>query len=172
MAKAAFTCLILFFIIAIVSTSADAQNCVPFGGTIYAGHTTAWIGGGDFTVGRATRHANVVDVNTSISQDGDVWRGTETATFDFGKGNTVDLVTDFVTEHMNNATSTGIFHVNEIGTFSNGKGKFKNAYGHFSSQGPFGPNVKLPSTATVPEGSNMFWIGQYHGFICGVTEFK
>jgi hypothetical protein len=171
MARVSFAFFVL--IIAGFFASANAQNCVPFGGTIYAGHTNAWIGGGEFTVGRVTRHANVVDVNTSMVQDGDVWRGTETATFDFGNGNTVDLVTDFVTEHMNDAAAqSGIFHVNEIGTFANGKGKFKNAYGHFSSQGPFGPNVKLPEAAKVPEGSQMFWIGQYHGFVCGVTEFK
>ena len=167
--------LLLFALVllAIPSTAVAQDQCVPFGGTLYAWHTTAWIGSGELTVGRDVLHATINDVNTSVVKDGDVWRGTETATFDFGSGNTVDLLTDFVTEHMNDAAAgSGVFHVNEIGTFAHGTGVFKNVYGHFSSQGPFGPKVKLPDTIKPAEGADMFWIGQYHGMICGLAVAK
>jgi hypothetical protein len=166
--------LLFVLVLLLIPSAAAAQNqCVPFGGTIYAWHTNAWIGSGEFTVGRQVLHATINDVNTSIVKDGDVWRGTETATFDFGSENTVDLMTDFVTEHMNDAAAaSGVFHVNEIGTFAHGTGIFKNAYGHFSSQGPFGPKVKLPENVKPPENADMFWIGQYNGMICGIAPPK
>jgi hypothetical protein len=154
-----------------LGTAAAAQNnCVPFGGTIYAWHNKAWIGSGKFMVGREVLPATIVDVMTSSADDGNILRGTETATFDFGNGDKVELLTEFVTEHMtDSASQSGVFHVNEIGTFANGAGRFKNAYGHFSSQGPFGPKVKLPANLHPAEEADMFWIGQYNGYICGIA---
>ncbi len=152
------------------SKGMSEEACQPFGGTLYGWNTgKAWVGEGDFTIGRRVLHATVSDVNTGVEKHGDMWWGTETATFDFGKGNTVDLLTEFTTEHMTDAS--GVFHVNEIGTFANGKGQFRNAYGHFNSQGPFGTGVVLPTgKAKPPAGVKMFWIGHYDGTICGVGK--
>jgi hypothetical protein len=118
-------------------------------------------------------HADVVDPNTGLARIGDIWLGTEEATFDFGDGNTVTLMTDFITEHMNDAVSTsGVFHVDETGYFAKGTGRFKNAWGRFNLQGPFGPGVKLPENIQPGTNDGLFWIGQYVGSICGVEKFS
>jgi hypothetical protein len=166
--------MLLFVSCFLLGINAFAQEqCVPFGGTIYGWHNgKSWIGEGNFTVGKKVMHATIVDVNTGISKQGDMWLGTETATFDFGSGNKVDLMTEFVTEHQTDAvgTSAGLFHVNETGYFANGQGKFKHAWGRFSSQGPFGPGVTLPPEIKPTANDGLFWIGQYNGMICGVEN--
>lgn len=166
---------ILFTLTLLLGTFALAQEqCVPFGGTIYGWHNgPSWFGVGDFTVGKNVMHASVADPNTGLTRMGDIWLGTEEATFDFGNGNVVTLMTDFVTEHMNDSASTsGVFHVNETGYFARGTGKFKNAWGRFSLQGPFGPGVKLPDSIHPGTNDGLFWIGQYFGSICGVEKIS
>jgi hypothetical protein len=163
--------LVLITPTAIAEKHSDSRDrCVPVGGTFYGWHTSvAWFATGNFTVDRKVHHVDLVDINTSFFNGGDIWTGTETATFDFGRGDSVQLSAEFVTEHMNDAVaSSGVFHINEIGTFTKGTGRFKNAYGHWIMQGPFGPNVPLPGNIQPPPDADMFWIGQYHGTICGI----
>ncbi len=170
MTKKSAMALLLGLLIVICATplAMSQQGCKPFGGTLYGWHDgKAWVGEGDFTFGNEVLHAKVVDANTALEKHGDMWWGTETATFDFGHGNTVQLLTEFTTEHM--TSPSGVFHVNEVGTFANGKGRFRKAVGHFNSHGPFGPSVVLPAgKVTVPAGMTMFWIGHYDGTLCGV----
>lgn len=151
-------------------TAAGQDGCRPFGGTLYGWHDgKAWVGEGDFMIGSEKLHAKVVDVNTGLEKHNDLWSGTETATFDFGEGNRLELLTEFTTEHMKD--SAGVFHVNEIGAFANGTGRFRKASGHFNSQGPFGPGVRLPAgKVNPPAGASMYWIGQYDGTICGIRK--
>ncbi len=166
---------LLSFSSVLLSSPLLAQTgCVPFGGTIYGWHHgSAWIGEGDFAIGKQVMHAKIVDTNTSLSRQNDMWTGTETAVFDFGRGDTVALMTEFVTEHQTDAVATaGLFHVNEIGYFANGRGRFKNVWGRFSSQGPFGPGVKLPPNIKPTENDGLFWIGQYTGTMCFDAEKK
>ena len=146
------------------------QPCKTFGGTLYAWYDgKAWIGEGDFLVGDQLLHAKVVDVNTALEQHGDMWWGTETATFDFGGGNKMDLMTEFTTEHMKDPN--GLFHVNMVGTFAHGAGRLNKVSGHFTSQGPFGQGVVLPGGKTnPPAGVSMYWIGHYDGAVCGVGK--
>ncbi len=153
-----------------VATAVGQQQCQPFGGTLYGWHDgKSWVGEGDFTLGTEVLHAKVVDVNTALEKHEDMWWGTETATFDFGQSNTVQLLTEFTTEHMKSAS--GVFHVNEIGTFAKGTGRFQKTYGHFNSQGPFGPGVVLPAAkAKPPAGVSMYWIGHYDGIVCGLNK--
>jgi hypothetical protein len=153
-------------------TATSQEGCKPFGGTLYGWHNgKAWVGEGEFTVAGQVLRASVVDVNTGVEKHSEMWWGTETATFDFGKGNTVQLLTEFTTEHMTNPS--GVFHVNEIGTLAKGTGRFRKAYGHFNSQGPFGPGVVLPAgKVSPPAGVTMYWIGHYDGTICGLSESK
>lgn len=157
-------------VLALISSTALAQEgCIPFGGTVYGWHTDNWYGTGHFTVGRKVLPANIVDVNTGFFDNGGVATGTEIATFDFGKGNKFQLNVDFIAEHLNDAISgSGVFDVKENGTFSKGTGMFKGAYGHWIMEGPFGPNVKLPDNIHPDPNSDMFWIGWYHGEICGL----
>lgn len=120
-------------------------------------------------VGRNVRHANIVDVNTGLVDRGSVTTGTEIATFDFGSGDTVQLNTEFILEHMKDSlAAAGVYDVKANGTFANGTGEFKGAYGHFVMEGPFGPSVKLPDTVHPDPKAGMFWMGWYHGMICGV----
>jgi hypothetical protein len=160
-------------VVAAVPKAGAQDQCVPFGGTIYGWHSDAWYGVGDFTVGKNVMHATIADPNTGFTPMGDVWLGAEEATFTFANGDKITAMTDFITEHMTNlGDPNAVFHVNETGYFAKGTGRFKNAWGHFSLQGPFGPGVTLPANITVPDDPNkdgMFWIGQYNGTICGVS---
>ena len=156
-------------VLLIVPRISAQEQCVPFGGTVYGWHTDNWYGTGNFAVGRKVRHADIVDVNTGFFDNGGVSTGTETATFDFGRGNTIRLNVDFIVEHLNDAiSSSGVFDVKENGTFSKGTGMFKGAYGHWVMEGPFGPDIKLPDNIPADPISDMYWIGWYHGMICGV----
>jgi hypothetical protein len=163
----------------LVAPPAQAQgSCAPLSGVVY-GYTTeaGWQMEGNFTIGREVYRATVLAVNTSLIGDpltDDVWQGTETWTWRFGKGNTIQLLTGFVTEHANlSKTDPGAFHVNEVGTFANGTGMLRHAYGSLLAQGPFGPNVKLPDQiqlpAPLPEGT-WFFVAPTQGMICGLND--
>ncbi len=157
----------ILLVLVLISGFVVAQDrCVPFGGTVFGWHDgTAWIAEGDFDIGQQTQHVKVRDVNTGVEKHGDFWWGTETATFDFGNGNTIDLMTEFTGENMNNPAK--VFHVNMNGRFANGHGKYKKAWGRFSAEGPFGPGVVLPAgKVKPPEGVSMYWIGHYDGLLC------
>ena len=147
--------------------------CVPFGGTVYGWHTEAgWVATGTFALGRESKQVGLMAVNTTPA-DYDknlyIWIGTEQHTYDFGHGNTFQSPVNYVAEHVNDAVSaSGVFHVMEVGTISKGTGIFEHAYGHWTMQGPFGPSVILPSNIQVGQGGDgLYWIGQYHGTICG-----
>ena len=125
-------CTLLMLVSMDLSAGAQAQikilsQCVPFGGTIYGWHNgDSWFGVGDFTFGRKTMHATVSDPNTAFTDNGDTWLGTEEATFTFASGEKVTLMTDFVTEHQTDPAGTqGVDHVNEIGYFARGTGRFQ-----------------------------------------------
>jgi hypothetical protein len=158
-----------FALTAAAQTRPDSQ-CLPFGGTIYGWHNeSSWYGVGDFTFGKKTLHATVIDPNTSFTDKGDLWLGTEEATLTFPTGEKITLLTDFITEHQTDAGgSQGVYHVNEIGSFARGTGRFQHAWGRFTQQGPFGRGVSLPSTVTPGVNDGMFWIGQYYGTVCGL----
>jgi hypothetical protein len=125
---------------------------------------------GYFTIGKDLYFATIGVKNTSMHQESDVWQGTETWSFDFGDGNTIQLKTDFVTEHMTDLTTVGIVHIREVGTFVNGTGAFKNAFGNLAAEGPFGPNVMLYDMTQLPPAAGtmtMFWVAPSHGTLCG-----
>ena len=44
--------------------------------------------------------------------EGDFWIGTEKTTVDFGNGDTFQLITRWITHHMN--STSGVFEVTEI----------------------------------------------------------
>jgi hypothetical protein len=173
----AFGALVLIIPLAITQDRSGPEDkheaecaCVPFGGTVYGWHTAAgWVATGTFTVGRKSNQVGVLAVNTTFTDNGFIWTGTEQHTYDFGHGNTFQSPADFVAEHVNDAVSaSGVFHIMEIGSISKGTGIFEHAYGHWTMQGPFGPAVTLPGN--IHPGSDadgLFWIGQYHGTVCG-----
>ena len=69
--------------------------------------------------------------------------------------------------------SGGICHIREVGTFVNGTGAFKNAFGNLAAEGPFGPNVKLYDIAQLPPAAStmtMFWVAPSQGMICGLNS--
>lgn len=162
---------------ALVAAPAQAQaNCAPFSGTIYGalsrsapGQPRAWHMLGDFTIGREVFPATISVQMMSIVQDPDNWQGAETWTFDFGGGHTVQLVTSFVTEHMTNAG--GVWHIREVGTFVNGTGGFKHAFGNLTAEGPFGPGVILHGVEGLPMlDARYFWVAPSQGMICGMNR--
>jgi len=159
---------IFLFAMAVGGLVSAQNNCVAFGGTVYGWNPgDAWLATGNFYIDGKPYRISLVDINTSFADGGDVWTGTEAVTIDFGKGDKLLMSAEFVAEHMNDAaSSSGVFHINEIGTFTKGSGRFKNAYGHWTMQGPFGPAVPLP-IAPLP-AANTYWIGQYDGMLCGI----
>ena len=148
----------------------DQCQCNPFSGTLYGWNTGDWHAVGDITIGNKVHQATTLVVNTSFVDDGDTWLGTEAWTFNFGGGNTIQLKTHFVTERMTDAS--GVFHVIEVGTFTNGTGVFKHGYGNLISSGPFGPNVKLPDNIKLPPEAQgaWLWVGPVQGMICGMSD--
>jgi hypothetical protein len=167
---------IMIFLFGITVTPAVAQNnCAPFSGTVYGAlypdapeAPPTWHAVGDFTIGKDLHRATIgvstrvgtVPVGPGVILGGEQW------TFDFGRGNTVQLLTDFVVEHLTDAT--GVFHVSEVGQFANGTGAFAHVYGSLTSGGPFGPAVVLPATVTeLPRSAILFWIAPTQGMICG-----
>jgi hypothetical protein len=163
----------------LVAPPAQAQgSCAPLSGMVY-GYSTptdaGWHMTGDLTIGREVYRFMGVTAGTSgpiPDPFTDVWRGTETWALNFGKGNTIQVVTEFVTEHANLAdpNSTGVFHVTESGTFAHGTGLFKHAYGSFLQDAPFGPNVELDDKFPgQPEGT-WFCVGPVQGTICGLND--
>jgi hypothetical protein len=165
-------------VLILMALPAQAQGqcqCEPFSGTFYGGLTDTWHAVADITIGNKVYHATDFSVNTSFIDGGDTWLGTETWYVDFGRGNTIQVMTHFVAEHMTDAVfDSGVYHVIELGTFANGTGVFKHAYGSFISTGPFGPLVTLPPDITLPPaaaGAYWFWVGPSQGMICGVDNF-
>lgn len=148
-------------------------NCVAFRGAVRASYQPidpsnpsgewAWIGDGEFTFGKGpVLKATIVDRNTGMKKaEGNTWIGTETATWTFNKDDSFQLITRFVTQHMNDPL--GVYRVNETGTIANGTGTYKNVYGHFTVHGPFGPGVP----GSTPPGT-WNWTSEYHGNICGI----
>jgi hypothetical protein len=159
-------------VLALIPASAEAQErCIPFGGTIYGWLTDHWQGVGDLTVGGKVWHAKLNVDTLKVVDGGDTWTGKEALAFDFGKGNILKGVGPFVTEHMTDpGGSLVVFHINEEGRFVKGKGIFQNVYGHWAMQGPFGAGVKLPNNIQPPPEASWFWIGQYSGTICGMSD--
>ncbi len=149
---------------------ANAQEkCLPLSGTIYFWYTDTWHGTAEFTIGRDVLHAAIVANNTSFIDGGDMALGTENWTLNFGGGNTIHVLTHFTIEHMTDAVaSSGVMHVIEIGTFTNGKGAFQGAYGNLTANGPFGPAVTLPDNIQPAPDSVMFGVTPTQGMICMV----
>jgi hypothetical protein len=150
-------------ILAVPAVQAQDQ-CVPAWGMIHGWYTDTWHGTISLTIGRTVHTAKLNVVNTSFHVDGNVYRGTETWTLDFGKGDTFQVKTHFITEHMDSLS--GVFHVTEVGQIANGTGQFYKVYGNFYSDGPFGPSVKLPANVKVPADAQMLWYNAGHGMLC------
>lgn len=159
-------------VLILIAPPAQAQgNCVPLSGTLYLWLTDTWHGVADLTIGGKLLHADVVAVNTGFFDGGDIGIGTEDWTVNFGHGNTIRLRMNFVTEHMNDeVSSSGVFHVIDIGKIAKGTGIFKNASGNFSVEGPFGPNVKLPDNIQPPPESQMLGFTPVQGMVCGLND--
>jgi hypothetical protein len=166
-------------VLILIAPPAQAQGgCVPLSGMVY-GYSTptdaGWNLKGNLTIDREVHRYTAVTVGTSgpiPDPFRDVWRGTETWTLNFGRGNTLQVMTAFVTEHANLAdpNSTGVFHVTELGKFANGTGMFRHVYGSLFQDAPFGPNVELTDIfPQLPEGT-WFVVGPVQGTMCGLDD--
>jgi len=157
-------------LLVVSASSAWAQtHCVSLKGTVTAAFTgTAWVGTTTWNFGNGpTLTATIIDINTGMKPGKDpttpgtnVWIGTETSTLDFGNGDTFQLITRFVTQHMNDPF--GLYRVNENGTIANGTGKYSKVHEHFTVHGPFGPGLSKDGTGT------WLWTSEYNGNICGL----
>ena len=160
------------------STAWGGDRCQPFTGTIVArlvplspgvfiwkGEISISIGGGP------TLHGTTETINTGVKKGGPgttepVYIGTEetTVVLDNQAGSFM-LMTRFVAP-QHGFDATGVAWVNERGTIApvpKDESMFKNAYGHFTLRGPFGPAVPH-----LPDGI-LGWNGEYHGNICGIN---
>jgi hypothetical protein len=163
-------------VLILMAPPAQAQDhCAPISGMIYGWNIDSWQMVADFTIGRKVYHAAITIGDSTLIGDpyqDDVWQGTETFIFDFGKRNTIQLMTPYVTEHAKLTDPLDpslIFHVTHLGTFTNGTGMFKHAYGNLAFWGPIGPGVKLPPQIQAPAGG-LYFISAAQGTICGLND--
>lgn len=69
--------------------------------------------------------------------------------------------------------SGGVYHIREVGTFVNGTGAFKIAFGNLAAEGPFGSNVMLYDLIQLPPAATamrMFWVAPFQGMIGSGTQ--
>lgn len=96
--------------------------------------------------------AKFVDRNTSVAFKKNGLSGTETISLQFTDGS-FDILGRF---EVSAGSTPNLFVLHETGSIANGKGKYANASGQVSIQGPA---VEPPS----PEGGVPMWISEIHG---------
>ena len=155
-----FGAVALFFLSAPITRAQD--SCVALSSVLHAySPVDAWVGEAWWIFGNAPPlYTKEVTSSTGYEkQDGDVWIGTEKTTVDFGNGDTFQLITRWISHHSND--NTGVAEVTEVGTITNGTGKFLNVSGVFFSPGTFGPGMS-------GDQNTWLWLGSRQGTICGL----
>lgn len=154
-------------VLSLVSAPVQAKACAPHvnGGTIVSatiwGTFTdyAWRGNAMVRIGDAEPMlASFVDISAGPPQVGDdgVLSGGETITFDFGGGNTFQVVATF--KAYPGATPM-IYTLDELGTVDNPTGEFAGMSGAVSIRGPFVFPLLVLGEDDAPPG----WVAQMKG---------
>jgi hypothetical protein len=139
-------------------------------GTIYGSFdynfegTGAWVGYALVSFGDApAKVATFADRNTSFNQrkNGAIY-GTETISLHFTDGSGSFNISAVFTGTP--GATPGLYNLHEVGSITNGIGKYLHATGYATVQGPF-----LFPDPTITAGAPP-WIAEIHGVIFGVNE--
>ena len=142
-----------------------ADTAEPLSGTIYGAFDYtqgAWVGHAILRFGKSDPvKATFVDRNTSFDmKDNGAIYGTETITLKFDDGSgTFEIQGTFTGIPQ---VTPNLYLLHEIGTMSNGTGKYQNLSGHVWVEGPF----LLPDPTTTPGAPP--WIAEIHGPVKGM----
>ncbi len=141
------------------------DRCVAFSAPLHAylKPDTGWIGQSWWVFGNsAPLYAYEVTTDAVYEKtEPDFILGTEKTTLDFGNGDSFQLITRWLAHHM---TSKGaVSEVTEVGTITNGTGKFADVNGVFVSAGTAGPGMS-------GDQQTVLWLGSRQGTICGLPS--
>ncbi len=140
---------------------AQSDTCVTLSTSFHAYLDPAkgWIGQGWWVFGNAeVRYAAETTGDTTYDHQSNILSGTEKTTVDFGNGNTFQLMTRWIAHDV----SGGVSEVHEVGTITNGTGKFNGVFGVYYTPGTAGP-------AMSGDGKTFLWLGARQGLICGLN---
>lgn len=152
---------------ALLLSAAQARgetSCVTFSAPLYAYLDPAqgWLGQAWWAFGNAAPRIAGELTNEPVYEktEGDLLLGTERTTVDFGNGDSFQLITRWLSHHV--GAEGGVAEIHEIGTITNGTGKFANVTGIFFSSGTAGPGMSR-------DQKTFLWLGSRTGTICGST---
>ncbi len=120
----------------------------------------AWIAEAGFLIGDEVLSATIIDRAVEGKRNhvnnGGGWSGSELWSVTFEDGSTFELE---ATYNASAASAPGLFALHETGKIVNGTGRFQNASGELSIQGPFVAPKKC-GLVGVPR-----WISEIHGSV-------
>ncbi len=120
----------------------------------------AWIAEAAFSINDEVLSATIIDRavagGRSHVNNGGGWSGTELWSVTFQDGSTFEVE---ATYNASPSSAPGLYTLHETGKLVNGTGRFQNASGELSIQGPF-VAPKKAGIAGVPR-----WISEIHGSI-------
>ncbi len=117
----------------------------------------AWIAEATFSFGDEVLKASIIDrgVTRSAFSPSGTWSGTELWTVTFADGSTFQFESSY---QVSAGSAPGFYVLHETGSIINGTGRFQNASGQLSVQGPF-----LLPPGWVPGEPK--WISEIHGHL-------
>ena len=137
----------------VVPAARGQATCRQLQGSTSLKFVGFWTGDVELSIGGEQLHGVVsYKLESAAQNDGGVLKGNETATFDFGGGNTFT-----VRDHFSfKATSDpSVWQYNANNRITSGTGRFENAFGKFNVRGDV-QFSNVPPTFT----------GTYHGALC------
>ena len=140
---------------------AQSDTCVTLSTSFHAYLDVAkgWLGQGWWVFGNAeVRYAAETTTDPTYDHQTNIMSGTEKTTVDFGNGDTFQLMTRWISHDI----AGGVSEIHEVGTISNGTGKFSGVFGLYYTPGTAGP-------AMSGDGKTFLWLGARQGLICGLN---
>lgn len=121
--------LTIFSLVLLAPAAWGQSSCQQLQGSENLQYLGFWTGPVDVVLGGESLHGVVSYTLTSITPNGpDVLTGTETATFNFGNGNTIT-----VQDHFSFRPASGLYDA--VNRVTDGTGRFENAFGKFAVHG-------------------------------------
>lgn len=141
--------------------NAQSDSCVTLSTSFHAYLDPAkgWMGQGWWVFGNSeVRYAAEITGDPTYDHQSNIMSGTEKTTVDFGNGDTFQLLTRWIAHDV----AGGVSEIHEVGTITNGTGKFSGVFGLYYTPGTAGP-------AMSGDGKTVLWLGARQGLICGLS---
>ena len=140
---------------------AQSDTCVSLSTSFHAYLDPAkgWMGQGWWVFGNSeVRYSAETTGETTYDHQSNIFSGTEKTTVDFGNGDTFQLLTRWIAHDV----TGGVSEIHEVGSITNGTGKFSGVFGLYYTPGTAGP-------AMSGDGKTFLWLGARQGLICGLN---